>query len=150
MSGRLSAVLERRISRILASQPDASLTPGVGVDIVEVDLFREKLSERSDLLSGLFTAAELDYARSMKRPWLHLAARFAAKEALLKALGTGLTDGLSWLDMEVTRDEAGETGLLLSGGARAFAERQRVGRALLSLAHGRDYAIAVVVLIPGP
>lgn len=149
-----SSAAERRVERVLVRRlrdgAPGSAILGIGVDLVEVDSFQARLAGRDELISRLFTEAELEYSHSMKRPWLHLAARLAAKEALLKALGTGLTDGLFWLDVEVTRDEAGEPELALSGAAHALAARQGVGRALLSLAHGRAYAIAVVVLVPGP
>ncbi len=152
MSELSSSAAEQRVERVLVRRlrdgvPDSAIL-GVGVDLVEVDSFQARLAGREDLISRLFTEAELEYSRSRKRPWLHLAARFASKEAFFKALGTGLTDGLSWLDVEVTRDEAGEPGLVLRRAAQASADRRGLGHALLSLAHGRTYAIAVVVLLP--
>lgn len=147
MSERLSAVIERRIALTLSRRLSASEPVRVGIDLVEIDPFRAKCEGNDDLVSQLFTSAELDYAVSRKRPWLHLAARFAAKEALFKALGTGLTDGLSWLDVEVTRDEAGEPGLALSGGAARRAEAMGFRRFAVSLSHGRQYAVAVVLAV---
>ncbi len=152
MNERMAGVVERRLARALTRQLPGRVPAGaplrIGVDLVEVGPFQTRFEEQENLISQLFTQDELGYANSRRRPWLHLAARFAAKEALFKALGTGLTDGLSWLDVEVTRDEAGEPGLVLSGAAQALAARQGVGRALLTLAHGRAYTIAVVILVP--
>jgi len=94
----------------------------------------------------VFTAAERAYCESRRRPEEHFAARFAAKEALFKALGAGPADGVRWRDVEVRCGPAGAPRLVLRGGARRLALRRGVRRAFLSLAHTADRAVASVVL----
>ncbi|HXV22224.1 MAG TPA: holo-ACP synthase, partial [Desulfuromonadales bacterium] len=87
---------------------------GLGVDLARVDRFRRLLTaEKAAVIDRLFTAGEKAYALAKKDPAPHLAARFAAKEAFLKALGLGLRQGISWQQMEVTRDELGKPSLQL-------------------------------------
>ena len=76
----------------------------VGVDLVDVAAFRTRFDGRDDLLADTFSEAELAYCQSQHRPWTHLAARFAAREATLKALGTGLRMGVNWRELEVRRE----------------------------------------------
>ena len=105
------------------------------------------LSEHGDRFrTRCFTPAELEYAgRESRVEAERLAARFAAKEAILKALGTGLRDGLDWTEMEVTRDDLGAPGIALSGRARALAETRGIDHWAISLSHGRNHAIASVI-----
>lgn len=118
----------------------------VGVDLVEVAAFQARFDGRDDLLAHTFSATELAYCRAQPHPWRHLAARFAAREAVLKALGTGLADAMSWRDIEVTRDPAGTPGLAFHRGVAEVLERAGFDRATLSLSHTATHAIAVVVL----
>jgi len=119
----------------------------VGVDLVDVAAFRARFDGRDDVLADTFSRAELAYCRSQKDPWPHLAARFAAREATLKALGTGLTGAMTWRDVEVTRDPAGVPGLMFRGALRAAVERAGLSRSAVSLSHTDTHAIAVVVLL---
>src|ERR1035437_5052092 len=91
---------------------------GTGIDIVDISRFERFVKEDNILLfHRLFTTAEITYCTARKRIAQHFALRFAAKEAFLKALGTGLREGLSWQDMEVVHDLYGKPELALSGGA---------------------------------
>ena len=96
----------------------------------------------------MFTEDELAYARSRHSPWPHLAARFAAKEAALKALRSGLAGAMAFSDVEVTRDAAGAPGLVFHGAVAEAARREGVPAASVSLSHTAEQAIAVVVLSP--
>ncbi|MDD2558938.1 MAG: holo-ACP synthase [Desulfuromonadaceae bacterium] len=120
---------------------------GIGTDIVHVERFAEFIARNNrGVLERLFTPAELEYSLPRRQAPEHLAARFAAKEAFLKALGTGLRDGLSWLDMEVRRDHYGAPSLHLAGAtAQAFSARG-LQTIFLSYSHEREYAVATVVL----
>ncbi len=118
----------------------------VGVDLVEVAAFRARFDGRDDLLADTFSEAELAYCRAQPHPWRHLAARFAAREAVLKALGTGLTAAGSWRDIEVTRDPAGTPGLVFHRGMAEALARAGFERSTVSLSHTATHAIAVVVL----
>jgi len=120
---------------------------GTGVDIVAITRFERFVGENNlPLLERLFTADERQYCSGKRRSAQHYALRFAAKEALLKALGTGLREGISWQDVEVVNDPLGKPELRLTGKARELAERCGVRRSFLSLSHDGDVAIAMVVL----
>lgn len=94
----------------------------------------------------VFTPGEISYCESQRYPERHYAARFAAKEALYKALGTGKVGAMSWLDIEVRRDDSGKPSLTLSGATESEALRLGAKRILVSLSHSGEYASASVVL----
>jgi holo-[acyl-carrier protein] synthase len=120
---------------------------GLGVDLARIERFRRLLmAEKAPVIDRLFTAGEKAYALAKKDPAPHLAARFAAKEAFLKALGLGLRQGISWQQMEVTRDELGKPSLQLSGRAAEIYHARGLCRLLLSYSHDGDYAFATVIL----
>lgn len=116
----------------------------VGLDIVDVGRFREILARRSRVAARLFTADELAYAARFGDPAPRLAARFAAKEAAMKALGVGL-GALCFHDLSVTGTESGEPGLAVSGRAAELAEERGVESWTLSLTHTALVAAAVVL-----
>lgn len=117
----------------------------VGVDLVETDAFQRRFEERDEVLRGVFSDAELAYCQAQARPWPHLAARLAAKEAVFKAMGTGLAGAMTWRDVEVTRDAAGTPGLVFSGATSSVLTREGL-QACVSLSHTETHAIAFVVL----
>src|SRR5437773_9194673 len=120
---------------------------GVGIDIIEVARIRashEKFGER--FLNRILRAAEIAYSLSHRDPAPFLAARFAAKEAISKAFGTGIGKHLGWQDMEVGRKESGEPFVILHGGGRKLFERRGGVRFQLSLSHTDTYATAVAIL----
>ena len=120
---------------------------GTGVDIIEVariEASHEKFGER--FLRRILRPAEIEYCLRHKRPGPFLAARFAAKEAISKAFGTGIGEPLGWQDMEVCRKDSGEPFVLLHDkGLRLMEQRQ--GRIMhLTLSHTTSYAVAVAIL----
>lgn len=120
---------------------------GIGTDIVVISRFERFLREQNtSLLERLFTPAEQLYCAARRKSAQHFALRFAAKEAFVKALGTGLRDGLSWRQMEVANDDLGKPELLLSGRAAEMFEEKGLTNILLSLSHDGDSALAMVVL----
>lgn len=120
---------------------------GIGIDIVATDRFQRFLDEgNTNLLQKLFTDNELSFCNARKNSADSFAARFAAKEAFLKALGSGLRDGLSWLDMEVVNDGLGKPELILSGKALEIFRDRALGNLFLSLSHDGGNAVAMVVL----
>jgi len=124
-----------------------ALLAGLGVDLVRISRFDRFLADpRQAVLKRLFTSSELDYCLSKSSPAPHLAARFAAKEALLKAYGLGLRQGLSWQDMEVVRDELGKPSFILRGQAEVLLRTRKLFPPLLSYSHDGDYAMATVIL----
>jgi holo-[acyl-carrier protein] synthase len=120
---------------------------GIGVDVVDINRFdRFVRDENTPLLQRLFTASELSYCAARKHRGQHYALRFAAKEAFLKALGTGLREGLSWHDIEVVNDHLGKPGLQLTGKACEKYTGLGLSSSFLSLSHDANCAIAMVVL----
>jgi holo-[acyl-carrier protein] synthase len=121
---------------------------GIGVDIVEVariaDLIR---SHGQRFLDRVYQPAEIEYCRSMHDPAPHFAARFAAKEAISKALGTGFAQRVSWRDIEVRKKASGEPFVVLHAGAADLAKRLNVQTVLVSLSHSQAYAVANALLL---
>jgi holo-[acyl-carrier protein] synthase len=120
---------------------------GVGCDVLEVARMKKELGKKGGRFRDrVFTPEEIKYATSKRYPERHFAARFAAKEALFKALGTGLRGKLAWKDVEVRNGPLGKPELVLSGHAKALAKRRGVKNIFLSLSHTRELAQASVVL----
>lgn len=116
---------------------------GTGVDIVEVPRFRKSVKRWGPRMLGrLFTPAELAYCRSYKDPHEHLAVRFAAKEAVVKALGAPKGLALEWKDLEVVRTAAGQPGVRFKG----TLSRWKKLKVHLSLSHTKNYAVASAVI----
>jgi holo-[acyl-carrier protein] synthase len=121
---------------------------GTGIDIVETSRIRDSLEKFGDrFLSRCFLSDEIAYCRSMKFPELHFAARFAAKEAISKAFGTGIGKQLGWRDMEIRKHDSGEPYVRLHGKGAELAQTRRVAEVLVSLSHCQEYAAANAVLI---
>jgi holo-[acyl-carrier protein] synthase len=123
----------------------AAADPCIGVDLIEVSRVREVFEGREALLEAVFTAEEMRYSRSQKELFMHLAARYAAKEAAVKGLGTGMTGRMSWRDVETVRGVLGEPRLVLHGEAARLAEARGLHRCAVSLSHAGGYAVAVVL-----
>ncbi len=118
----------------------------VGVDLVRIERFQRVLERhRERLLARIFTDGERQSCEGRKRPEIHLAARFAAKEAVMKALGTGWGGGVSWRDVEVIGGGGTCPEIRLFGQARVHAETLGIKRVLVSLSHDGEYATAFVV-----
>jgi len=117
---------------------------GVGTDLVEVERLRAALARRPGLRERLFTADEWAYADRHRDPLTHLAARFAAKESVMKALGRGM-DTMSFAEIEVVHDVHGAPSVRLHGRAAAAAAEAGVDSWLLSLTHTSSLAQAVAV-----
>ena len=126
----------------------AGLAPvGLGIDLVDVPRFAIVLARRPSLKDRVFTPAELVYALAMANPVPSLAARFAAKEAVMKALGVGLF-AFPFADVEVQRHASGQPVLALRGRAASLAEARGARHWLVSLSHTGSSAAAVVVALP--
>jgi holo-[acyl-carrier protein] synthase len=119
---------------------------GVGLDLVDVRDFQSEVDEkRQEWLERVFTVAEREYCSRQPDPYRHFAGTLAAKEATLKALGTGWTDQSDWQNIEVTR-ELEKPNLMLSGPLMEMSMRLKINQLFLSITHTRDHAAAVVVL----
>jgi holo-[acyl-carrier protein] synthase len=119
---------------------------GLGTDLIETKRVQESIDRFGErFLERIFTAGEIAYCRRKKNAGESFAARFAAKEAGAKALGTGISRGVNWKELEVRREMSGKPTLHLSGRAAELAEAMGVRRLQLSLTHSRELAMAVVV-----
>lgn len=118
---------------------------GTGIDIVEVARIRDAAHRWGDTFERrVFTAHELAYCGESPSRYWRLAARFAAKEATLKALGTGLTTGMRWRDVEIQADTAGKPELVLHGEVQRYADELGIGTTFVTMSHTRKYAVAHV------
>ena len=119
---------------------------GTGIDIIECARIEAMIAEHGDgFLQRVYTEREVDYCRHKSREPEHFAARWAAKEAVLKALGTGWAKGISFADVEVTREPSGLPQVVLRGGAADRARQMGIHTIHLSMSHCRDYATAQAV-----
>ena len=123
---------------------------GSGIDMVEIGRIQQSMDRYGKrFLDRIYTAAEQAYCLRKRNSAESFAARFAAKEAAAKALGTGISFGVNWLEIEVVREPSGRPSLRFYGRAAEIAERQGVARSNLSLTHTADLAVASVVLEDG-
>ncbi|MBS1798359.1 MAG: holo-ACP synthase [Acidobacteria bacterium] len=120
---------------------------GVGTDLIEITRIEESIAQFGErFLARVFTPGEIAYCRmKTKKSAESFAARFAAKEAGAKALGTGISRGVSWKELEVRREPGERPTLHLSGRAAERARAMGIRRLALSLSHSRDVALAVVI-----
>ena len=120
----------------------------LGLDLVEISRIRELLQRHGERFKArTFSDGERAYCDRNADPAMHYAARFAAKEAVAKALGTGFADGVSWSDIEVVRADNGQPSIALHGGAAERAVSLGIGRFLLTLTHTKDVAAASVAAV---
>jgi holo-[acyl-carrier protein] synthase len=120
---------------------------GLGTDLIETRRVQETMDRYGErFLERIFTAGEISYCKRKKNAAESFAARFAAKEAGAKALGTGIAHGVSWKEFEVRREASGKPTLHLSGRAAELAGAIGVQRVQLSLTHTRELAMAVVLV----
>ena len=123
---------------------------GLGVDLAEVDRIRRSVQRYGDrFLDRVYTQAERHYSLGKANFAERLAARFAAKEAGMKAIGTGWQMGVTWRDFEVINEPSGRPTLRLNGAAKQIAEDMQGSRVTLSLTHTANVAFAVVILEDG-
>jgi holo-[acyl-carrier protein] synthase len=119
---------------------------GLGLDIAEIDRIEAAiLRHGAPFLERLYTPSEVAYCESYKNRFERYAGRFAAKEAAMKALGTGWRHGVRWRDIEVTREPGGKPTLRLEGVARGFADRLAVKNISITITHSGNFALAQVI-----
>ena len=120
---------------------------GIGIDMMEnarIEHSLERFGTR--FVHRVFTEGEIAYCQSMKYPARHFAARFAAKEAVSKAFGTGIGKAMGWRDIDVRKKESGEPFVVFTGGAEVLARQRNVRAAWISLSHTDHHAVTIVVL----
>jgi len=119
---------------------------GVGTDIIEVKRIERLLSKQERFKKRIFTQGEIEYCDQKKNNVQNYAARFAVKEALLKAIGTGWREGITFKEIEVTNNEKGKPELVLSGTVKKIMEEMGVTNIQVSISHLKDLAIGMVIL----
>ncbi len=116
---------------------------GIGTDIVECNRIQTMIDKHDTLfIDRVYTPKEIEYCSNRKASAQHFAGRWAAKEAILKALGTGWAKGVSWTDIEIRNEMGGQPRVRLGGGARELCEQKGITEILISISHCRDYATA--------
>ena len=118
---------------------------GVGTDIMQISRMRTALSRTPALMQRILTPTEQKTCNDSSDPALFMAKRFAAKEAVVKALGTGIGRGVSWQNVEITHNSAGQPQVVLSGGAQKLSVDQGVVNVHLSYSDEKDYIVAFAV-----
>jgi holo-[acyl-carrier protein] synthase len=147
MDGQVARPREReRTSQTPYNSSEMSVI-GIGIDVIECSRIQRSIERFGDrFLHRVFTDGEIEYSMSMKFPERHLAARFAGKEAVAKAFGTGIGKAMGWRNIDIRKKESGEPFLVFSGPAEAFAAERGVASALITLSHTENYAVACAVL----
>ncbi len=121
-----------------------------GIDIVEISRFRKaKKKWGKNFLGKIFTKNEIDYSRKRRFQEQHFAARFAAKEAVLKAFGDKLTSINNWQDIEVLNDKSGRPYVRFHGSAKRLKAKEKINDVVLSMSHCKAHAVANAILIRG-
>ena len=121
---------------------------GIGTDIVECPRIGKMIEQYGELfLRRVYTAREVRYCQSRKHAIEHFAGRWAAKEAILKAMGTGWSRGISWTDVEVRSNEAGQPQVMVGGIAKELARERGIASIMISISHCRTYATAYAMAL---
>lgn len=119
---------------------------GIGIDLIEVERIKKQLTSNPRFAKRIFTQREIDYCEGKKNQAQNYAARFAAKEAFFKALGTGWRDGLGFSQVEIINNELGKPEIILNGKAQQLAKDKGITNMQVSLSHIKNLASAIVVL----
>ena len=123
---------------------------GIGTDIVECLRIGRMIEQHGEtFLTRVYTEREIRYCQERKRSTEHFAGRWAAKEAILKCLGTGWSKGVCWTDMEIRNEVGGQPRVLICGGAKDRAQSLHIADILISISHCRAYATAYAVALRG-
>jgi holo-[acyl-carrier protein] synthase len=121
---------------------------GLGTDIVECVRIRKMIDEHGDLfLRRVYTKWEIRYCQSRRQSTEHFAGRWAAKEAVLKALGTGWRRGISWTDIEIRNDPSGQPRVAVQGEAKEIAKQLRLNDVMITISHCRQFATAYALAV---
>lgn len=121
---------------------------GIGTDIIECLRIATMIEKHGELfLTRVYTPHEIEYCSARRAATQHYAGRFAAKEAVLKALGTGWTRGIQWRDIEVRNDLGGKPSIALNGGAYEYSQKHGIDEVLITISHCRNYATAYAVAV---
>lgn len=119
---------------------------GIGTDIIEVTRIQNVMERDIGFREKIFTAVEIEYCESKKNKFQHYAARFSAKEAMLKAIGTGWRFGIRFSDIEIYHDELGKPLIRVFEKAKEWSEKLAISKIHVSLSHIKEMATAIVII----
>lgn len=119
---------------------------GIGTDLIEVERVAEKMEKKAGFMELVFSAHEIEHCETMSRKYEHYAARFAAKEAFLKAMGTGWRNGTAFNEIEIYNDKEGKPELRFLGNTADTISGMRFGKISVSLSHLKSIASAIVII----
>jgi holo-[acyl-carrier protein] synthase len=119
----------------------------IGIDITEVKRIKELALQYDRFLPRVYTALEIEYCVKKKNKYQHLAARFAAKESVLKALGTGWSGRIDWRDVEIVNDQWGRPFVNTHGRVKEIVKERGITAISITLSHCRDYAVACAQIV---
>lgn len=123
---------------------------GIGTDIIECERIERMLAKHGDVfLARVYTAREIDYCSHRKAGAQHYAGRWAAKEAVLKSIGTGWAHGIQWTDVEVVNQQGGKPNIVLAGKAKEISEQLGIREIMISISHCRSHAVAYATALGG-
>jgi len=119
---------------------------GIGTDIIDISRIRKAIEANPRFVDKIFTAKEIAYCSQRAMPYQSYAVRFAAKEAVMKAIGTGWDGVINWQDIEIVLNDKGKPSVCLYGASKQFTEAQGITGIHISLSHEKEFAIAYAVL----
>lgn len=119
---------------------------GTGIDIIEIEKIKLSITGHQRFIDRVFTACEIEYCQKQVNPFQHYAVRFATKEAVMKALGTGWDEGVQWRDIEVVKHDGMPPCVKLYNKTEEIAHNQGVINIHVSLSHSDSYAVAMVIM----
>lgn len=119
---------------------------GIGVDIIDIPRIKKVIGSDGKFVEKVFTENEIRYCQAKFRKEMHYAARFAAKEAFFKAMGTGWRNGMKWTEISVENDELGKPGISLCGKTLENFNKNNMSHISLSISHTNEYAVAFVII----
>jgi holo-[acyl-carrier protein] synthase len=121
---------------------------GIGTDIVECQRIADMIDKHDTaFLAKVYSAREMEYCAARKAAVQHYAGRWAAKEAILKAMGTGWANGIQWIDIEILNDGAGKPHVSLHGAGLEVAQAQGISQVLISISHCQAFAVAFATAV---
>ena len=121
----------------------------IGIDIIDIDRIARILKKYPKFRSRVFTEKEISYCEKKKYPAQHYAVRFAAKESIMKALGTGWAENIHWKDLEIRETSSGKPKVYLHGQAQVICKKQRIKEIKVSLSHCKAYGVALAQVVKG-
>jgi holo-[acyl-carrier protein] synthase len=134
-----------------AATASTGILMGIGTDIIECERIGKMIDKHGEtFLARVFTQGEIDYCSGRKAANQHFAGRWAAKEAVLKALGTGWAHGIQWTDVEVLNQQGGKPNVNLRGRAHEICLQQGISEMMISISHCRNYAVAYATAVGNP